>query len=182
MKKAMKALLAMGGMMMAVSGMAATTANLTISVTPNGTKSVALSQATLDFGPLNVASVDNISSSVTVTNDGNIVEALGLRVLTDDAVWSSTDTATGPGADRYNLKALFNSAAPINTDFAANDDVLTGAVVVATGVGGVYSGNQNALAVPAAGANTRGLWFKLDMPTTTSVSTARSFVVEVSAN
>jgi hypothetical protein len=180
MKKAMKALLAMGSMMMAVSGMAAVTADLTITVTPVGTKSVALSQASLDFGSLNVATVDNISSSVTVTNDGNIVESLGLRIKTADGVWSSGAAA---GADMYNLRALFNSALPLNTDFAANDDVVTQALpVVATGLGGVYSGNQNALAVPAAGANTRGLWFKLDMPTTTTVSTVRTFVVEVSAN
>lgn len=180
MKKAMKTLLAMGSMMVAVSGMAAVTADLTITVTPVGTKSVALSQASLDFGSLNVASVDNISSSVTVTNDGNIVEAFGLRIKTADGVWTSGAAA---GADIYNLRALFNSAAPINTDFAANDDVVTQvAPVLATAVGAVYSGDQNASAVPAAGSNTRGLWFKLDMPTTTTVSTARSFVVEVSAN
>jgi hypothetical protein len=179
MKKLLTGVLVFGSLMAFVSGAkAALTQDLTITVTPNGTKSVSLSGATLDFGTLNLASTNNISSSVTVTNDGNVPEAFGLRIKTADSVWSSGASAA---PNVYNLRALFNSSLPVAGDFLANDDVVTqGSAVVATGAGSIYSGNQDASVVDPA--TDRGLWFKLDMPTTTTIISERSFVVEVSAN
>lgn len=157
---------------------AATTADLLLTVTPNGTKSLTLSTGTLALSTLNLASVNNISSSVTVTNNGTIPENLGLRIKTADGVWSSGGSA---GADTYNLRALFNSSAPGAGSFAANDDILTqGSAVLATGAGGVYSGDQDGSVFNPS--TTRGLWFKIDMPTTSTIATQRSFTVEVSAN
>lgn len=156
----------------------ATTADLLITVTPNGTKSLTLSTGTLALGTLNLASVDNISSSVTVTNDGTVPEALGLRIKTADPVWSSGGSAA---PNTYNLRALFNTPTPVAGDFGANDDVLTqGGAVLSTGVGDVYSGDQDGSIFNPS--TTRGLWFKIDMPTTSTVATQRSFTVEVSAN
>jgi hypothetical protein len=179
MKKLIAGLLVLGSLVVFVSEVkAAATEDLVLTVTPNGTKSLTLSQATLALGTLNLASVDNVSSSVTVTNNGTVPETLGLRIKTADAVWSSGASA---GADTYNLRALFNSSAPGAGSFLANDDVVTqGGAVLATGVGAVYSGDQDGQTFnPAA---TRGLWFKLDMPTTSTVVTQRSITVEVSAN
>ncbi len=182
MKKLLTALLVLGSIAVFVgSAKAAATADLTITVTPNGTKSVALSQASLDLGTLTLGTTNNVSSSVTVTNDGTIVETLGLRIKTPDANWTSTDTAH-VGADLYNLRALFNTApAPAAASFQANDDLVTQLTPVLATAGGVYSGDQNAFAVPSTGANTRGLWFKMDMPTSSTVSGLRTLVVEVSA-
>lgn len=179
MKRNWTSLLLWGSVMGFVGSVsAATTADLLITVTPNGTKSVTLSTGTLALGPLNLASVDNISSSVTVTNNGEVSEAIGLRIKTADGVWSS-GAAAGPNV--YNLRALFNSSAPGAGSFAANDDVLTqGSPEIATGLGGVYSGDQSGAVVDPA--DTRGLWFKIDMPTTSTVATQRSLTVEVSAN
>lgn len=179
MKKMLTWLLVLGSMAFILrSAHAAPTADLLITVTPNGSKSLTLSTGTLALGTLNLASVDNISSSVTVTNDGTVSEALGLRIKTADGVWSSGGAA---GPNTYNLRALLNSSAPGAGSFLANDDVLTqGSAVIATGVGGVYSGDQSGAVFDAA--ETRGLWFKIDMPTTSTVATQRSFTVEVSAN
>ena len=179
MKKLLVGLLVMSSLGVFLgTAQAATTADLQITVTPNGTKSLTLSTGTLAMGPLSLASVDNISSSVTVTNNGTIPEVLGLRIKTADGVWSSGAAA---GADTYNLRALFNTPTPVAGDFDADDDVLTqGSPEVATGVGGVYSGDQDG-SVFNAGASL-GLWFKLDMPTSSTVATQRSFTVEVSAN
>lgn len=179
MKKHWTWLLLWGGLTVFLgTARAATTGDLLITVTPNGTKNITLSTGTLALGPLNLASVDNISSSVTVTNNGDVPEAIGLRIKTADGVWSS-GAAAGPNT--YNLRALFNSSAPGAGSFAANDDVLTqGSPVLATGVGGVYSGDQTGAVFDPA--DTRGLWFKIDMPTTSTVATQRSFTVEVSAN
>lgn len=179
MKKVMVGLLVMSSLGVFLgTAQAATTADLQITVTPNGTKSLTLSTGTLAMGPLSLASVDNISSSVTVTNNGTIPEVLGLRIKTADGVWSSGAAA---GADTYNLRALFNTPTPVAGDFGADDDVLTqGSPEVATGAGGVYSGDQDGSVFNPS--TTRGLWFKLDMPTTSTVATQRSFTVEVSAN
>jgi hypothetical protein len=179
MKKFITGLLFLGSLMLFVTGVrAATTADLQITVTPNGTKSLTLSTGTLAMGALSLASVDNISSSVTVTNNGTLPETLGLRIKTADGVWSS-GAAAAP--DVYNLRALFNTVAPIAGDFAANDDVVTqGSPDLATGAGGVFSGDQDGSVFNPS--TTRGLWFKLDMPTTSTVATQRSFTVEVSAN
>jgi hypothetical protein len=182
MKKLLAGILVLGSLVaVGTTVRAGLTADLTITVTPAGIKSVALSQASLDLGALTLNTVDNVSSSVTVTNDGNIVETLGLRVKTADLNWTSTDTAH-VGADLYNLRALFNTApAPAPAAFAANDDLATQlAPVLATGVGGVFSGDQDGSAVNALA--TRGLWFKMDMPTSSTVAGVRTFVVEVSAN
>ncbi len=160
------------------SAKAAATEDLILTVTPNGTKSITLSTGTLVLGTLALASTNNRSSSVTVTNDGTLECTLGLRIKTADPVWVSSSTA---GADRYNLRALFNSVLPDVGDFLANDDVLTqGGAVLATGTGAVYSGNQDGQSF--ASGDTRGLWFKMDMPLTSTVGTQRSFTVEVSAN
>ncbi len=160
------------------SARAATTADLLITVTPNGTKNISLSTGTLALGPLSLGSVDNISSSVTVTNNGDVPEAIGLRIKTADGIWTSGASAA---PNVYNLRALLNTPTPVAGDFAANDDVLTqGSPEIATGVGGVYSGDQSGAVFNPA--ETRGLWFKIDMPTTSTVATQRSFTVEVSAN
>jgi hypothetical protein len=45
---------------------------------------------------------------------------------------------------------------------------------------GNYAGDQSGLK-PCRWARTRGLWFRLDMPTSSSVSTQRSFTVEIEA-
>ncbi|MBL0058654.1 MAG: hypothetical protein IPP35_06020 [Elusimicrobia bacterium] len=136
MKKLLAVVLVLGSMAVFVGTVkAAATADLTITVTPVGNKSVALSQASLNLGNLNLAAVDQLSSSVTVTNDGNIVEAFGLRIKTADGTWSSGAAA---GANTYNLRALFDDSAvpPLAGAFLANDDLLTQvAPVVATGVG-----------------------------------------------
>jgi hypothetical protein len=179
MKKQLVGLLVLGCIGVFVgSAKAAATADLILTVTPNGTKSITLSTGTLALGTLNLASTNNLSSSVTVTNNGTLQCTLGLRIKTADAVWTSSSTV---GADRYNVRALFNSAAPVAGDFAANDDLVTqGSAVLATGVGAVYSGTQDGQSFVAG--TTRGLWFKMDMPTTSTVGTLRSFTVEVSAN
>ncbi len=178
MKKLLTSMLVLGCIAVFVSEVkAAPTADLNITVLPTGTKSVTLSTGTLVLGSRAVALADILSSSVTVTNDGNVQCILGLRVKTDDDTWSAGASAA---ANTYNLKALFNSDAPLVGDFAGDDNVLTGAAVQATGAGNVYSGNQDGSAFVAG--TTRGLWFKLDMPTSSTVQTLRTFVVEVSAN
>ncbi|HNF58894.1 MAG TPA: hypothetical protein PLN89_04910 [Elusimicrobiota bacterium] len=182
MMKRMKGLLMAGAVaVMAGAAMAATTDTVVLTVTPTGTKSLSIDRVSYDFGALNLGTTGNISSSSTVTNDGTLAATWAMRVSVDDAVWVASTTV---GADRYKLMALLNAAAPVAADFNAGggfDDVVVsagaglGAVSTATN----YSGTQSGVNVLAG--STRGLWFNLDMPTSSSVSTQRSFTVELEA-
>jgi hypothetical protein len=92
MKKQLVGLLVVGCIGVFVgSAKAAATEDLILTVTPNGTKSITLSTGTLALGTLNLASTDNLSSSVTVTNNGTLQCTLGLRIKTADAVWASSE-------------------------------------------------------------------------------------------
>ncbi|MBK8575549.1 MAG: hypothetical protein IPN90_07700 [Elusimicrobia bacterium] len=78
MKKILTGLLVLGSLMLFGSGVkAATTADLILTVTPNGTKSLTLSTGTLALGTLTLGSVNNVSSSVTVTNNGTVPRNVG---------------------------------------------------------------------------------------------------------
>ena len=142
-------------------------------------------RASYDFGALVLATTDNLSSSATVTNDGNIVSTWALRVSANDGVWTAATGVQVPAADRYKLMALFDDptvgGAPVTANFDTTNDVLVSA---GPGLGTLssatnYAGDQSGEAV-TVGA-TRGLWFRLDMPTSSSVSTQRSFTVEIEA-
>ena len=178
MKNAMRKLMMLGVFTLAAGGaMAASTDTVTLTVTPTGTKSVSIDLANFDFGALPLATNNNLSSSATVTNDGNIVSTWGVRISNPDPVWTAHTSAVG--ADQYLLMALFNDSVtpPASGDFTAANDNVTTAQVDASAT--AYAGNQSGLNVPVGG--TRGLWFRLDMPTSSSVSTQRSFTVEIEA-
>jgi hypothetical protein len=178
MKNAMRKLMMLGVFTMAAGGaMAALTDTVVLTVTPVGNKSVSIDLANFDFGNLNLGTTGNLSSSATVTNDGNIVSTWGVRISAADGVW--TADAAAAGADQYLLMALFNDSVtpPVSGDFTAANDNVTTAQVDASAT--AYAGNQSGLSVPVSG--TRGLWFRLDMPTSSSVSTQRSFTVEIEA-
>ncbi len=181
MKKLMKALLMMGAVMMAGAAMAASTDTVVLTVTPTGTKSLSIDRVSYDFGALNLGTTGNISSSSTVTNDGTLAATWAMRVSVDDGVWVASTTV---GADRYALYSLLNAAAPVSADFNSGggfDDVVVsaGAGLGRVSTGTNYSGTQSGVGVLAG--STRGLWFRLDMPTSSSVATQRSFTVEVEA-
>lgn len=176
----MKKLLAVMGMAvgllaMAGSAMAANPASLVLRVTPGVTRDVTLSTGVVTFGTLALGTTNNIfGTSVTVTNSGNVTSTFALRT-TNSLNWTAGAAA---GADVFNLRAIFNGATvAVAANFGAEDD-LTGTSTASSAT--VYSnGVQTGLGVPAAAA--RGLWFKLNMPTSSSVSTQQDIGVEVLA-
>jgi hypothetical protein len=186
MKTTMKKLMMLVVMMAAAGGaMAASTDTVTLTVTPTGTKSLSIDLASFDFGSLVLATTGNLSTSATVTNDGNIVSTWALRVSVNDGVWTAATGVQAPAADRYKLMALFDDpavgGAPVSATFDTTNDA-----VVSAGVGAgtlssatVYSGDQTGENVTVSA--TRGLWFRLDMPTSSTVGTQRSFTVELEA-
>jgi hypothetical protein len=174
----MKKLLAVVGLMiLAGKVMAANPATLVLKVTPGGiTKDVTLSQATLQFGTLALGLADTVSSSVTVTNNGNIITTYALRI---NPVGGTTWTAAAAaGADTYNLRALFKDATAVVANFALDDDMTTTST---SATGAIYSDGTVGSGVNVIAAAKRGLWFKLNMPTATSQVGEQNINVEILA-
>lgn len=179
MKKLLAGLVVLGGIALYVgSAQAALTADLTITVTPAGTKSIAIAGSPYDFGSLNVGVSSVSATAVVIENDGTLPMQVGAQVTTQGAPWT---VGAAPGDDIYNLRALFNTTRPADGDFTAVTDDLTTGLTLATAA--VYAGDESGLNVaPAAAVDNRNLWLRIDMPTSTSVSTQRSIVVQLSAN
>jgi hypothetical protein len=157
---------------------AATTDTIILRVTPLGTKDVTITDTEYNFGTVAMGATTISTRGIVVTHSGSISQGYGLHISATNGVWTAS-TAAGPNI--YNLRALFNSNA--SGTFAADDNVLTGSSVSATGLGLVYSGDQNASVAAAAvvPGTTRDLWFRLAMPTSTLDGAERTFTVMVSA-
>src|ERR1044071_885296 len=106
-KKLAVAAMLLGGLMIwAGKSWAATTDTIVLKVTPVGTKSVNIVETQYDFGPLNLATNDNLSvSSVTVQNNGTIPTTYGLQISVADGTWLD---GAAVGADPYHLQAIFH--------------------------------------------------------------------------
>ena len=192
MKKFLAVIVAMAGVIVLAS--TAKAATVVLSVTPTGTKSITVNPGAINLGnPVIGTDLREISgSSVTVTNNGTVPETFGLRISAPDLVWGDVDGTTALAAltDKYNLRALFNgNTVPVTANFgvavAINDirNVAAGLQTLAgAGAGTPYFGTESGAGVLPTGTNTRGLWFQMNLPGFTSVTTVRNMTVEVSAN
>jgi hypothetical protein len=179
MKKFLAAVGLMTGLMvLAGTAMAANPATFTLRVTPGVTRDVTLSSALYDFGTISIGGSTITPTAVTVTNSGNVTETFALRT-SNSANWAPGAAA---GADVFHLSALFHSSLPVAGNFGAEDDVLN---VAAPGTladnATVYtiSGAYNGAGVNAT--SSRDLYFKLDMPTSTTSSAQQDINVLVAA-
>jgi len=163
--------------MLSASVMSATTDTIIVSVEIQGEKSISIDLASLDFGPLALNSLNNVSATpVIVSNIGNLASTWSIRISGADPDWAA---AAAPGSDQYRLMALFNATGttPVTGDFDTTNDLVTTTEVVSSGT--KYAGDQSGLGVLAGAA--RSLWFRLDTPTSSSVSTPRAFTLELEA-
>lgn len=175
MKKVIAAMMIVMGMASAVLAVD----TITLTVTPNGTREVAITEASYDFGSLTLGTTGNVATSVaTVTSTGTLPCTYGLRISTLDPVWTAGANRAAVAQNVYNLMAIFNSVAPLDAAFVnTGADTITGTQVLASAAN--YSGDETGVnVVPGA---VRHLWFNLDMPASTTVTTQRSFVVELEA-
>ncbi|MDD5657210.1 MAG: hypothetical protein PHF00_08140, partial [Elusimicrobia bacterium] len=103
-----------------------------------------------------------ITTSVIVTNIGNVTETFWLRATTTtaDSPWHIGATQQ---VDRYALSAVMNATLPAAGEFGA-EDKLDDPYVKATGT--VFGLGQDGTSVPAGAS--RLLWFKLITPTATT--------------
>lgn len=127
------------------------------------------------FGTV-VASSQTVSGSAsTVTNGGNVTETYSLN-LTNPASWTAVQAAPS-SAEEYALLAIFNTAAPVGTDFSYANHALSTSSTASSGT--KFAGTQTGLSVTASG--TRSLWFRFNAPTSTAVTTQQTITVTVTA-
>lgn len=145
---------------------------------PAAVLGMSLNTHTYDFGTVNMAATTVSTSALTVSNIGNVTETYSLSVATSGAsgIWG-VNVATPTVMDRFALFGGFNATAPAATAFN-NVDVITNTPTASAA--NVYAQGQSG--VSTAIGSTRDLWFRLDMPPTTSTTSQQQMTVTVTAS
>lgn len=159
---------------LAAPALAGTTANITITVTVEFL-SVTVNPTTVALGTV-AAGATTVGTKLDVTNDGNVAQNIGLRILDEDDLNAWT-AAAAPGVNIYVLFGLLvtdGGAAPGTGDCGAND-VLTTSVKY-WGGDGTAAGSQLvtdvAAATPVAASSGRDLYFGFTAPSSVTGPTA----------
>lgn len=175
MKKLVSLLVGLGLVGSLVSyGLAATTQDVTITVTPLPTLSLTISVTTYAFGNIDVNTSTNSATALTLTNQSNVSVTVDKKITneSDPSGWTAGTTA---GANTYVLYCATAAARIGLNDFALPTKF--GAVNNETNL--TNAGGTSDPVIAATGSV--ALWFKLDMPTTVSDSTARTITTRFTA-
>ena len=179
-------------LLFAVGAQAATTADLTVTVTIQVVSINASFRdaggATFALGSKAAGSTSLVGDPITITNSGNVTETYNLRVTAEpNGTWASVTAA--PGAEQYQMSGVFRApaaAAPVVGDYVdGSDDYSVGTVRTADGA------NILAVNADAGGAGTKGfqmaassnlyLWLRFKAPTSTVITTSQSIVTRITA-
>lgn len=130
--------------------------------------SVVLSTDALAFGSLSPGTTTVWSSSITVTNTGNVMERYLIR-LVNPSTW--TATTGGAGIDTFRLTGVFRTAAPASSDFDPTSDT----IVTTDGTSSTTVYARDADADSEKGFNVlpgeqRSLWLRIEMPPISSTT------------
>jgi len=141
-----------------------TVKNYTVSVEITGSVSLGeLIVGTTGYSPL----------AVSVKNNGNISESFWLS-LTNPSGWTSGSSA---GANQFVLMGAFDAAGGAGFPWNVSNHALTTSPAKSSATR--FAGSQSGLAVPIN--DTRSLWFAFGAPTTTTVETAQTIPVTITA-
>ena len=174
------------GLVMGLVGMgsmvyAATTADVTVTVRVQKL-SVGVSPSSYDFGTMVAGATSIAASEITVTNDGNVTEKFQLSIPAEpNGTWASV-TATAPGAEKYRISGIFKTAAPISGNFLASDSFSVSTVRVATATDLALDADADGeKGFGVTQTSSRNLWFKLEAPSATALTTQQSITVRLTA-
>lgn len=137
---------------------------------------VSMSTRTIALGAQAMNTTIAISTSIQLTNSGNVAETYSLRATTTSA-GSNWSIGTSPGQDRYAVFAVVNSTQPGSNDFVSADK-LADAYAACTS-SAFTMGNSNCVQVPIGA--TRLIWVEVMMPLTTSDATNAEQDIQVTA-
>lgn len=158
---------------------AVTTDSIVLTVTPSCTRGITVSAAPepYDFGSVAFNTSTHSTRAVTVTNDASstCADTWDLQAANSGGtpVWDTVTSA--PAADAYRLSALFNTGLPLETDFGANDYVNDASATLCDAT--KFAGGVTCLNVPVN--TSRSLWFKLEMPSSSTEATAVTHTITV---
>jgi hypothetical protein len=153
---------------------AANPVTITVTVTIQNL-SVSVSGSTVAFGTVTASSQTVSGSASNVTNDGNVTETYSLS-LTNPASWTA-DQAAPSTAEHYALLAQFNSSAPAAGTFSYANHALSTSSVASSAT--KFAGDETGLSVAVSGV--RHMWFRMNAPTSTAVTTQQSITVTLTA-
>jgi parallel beta-helix repeat protein len=131
---------------------------------------------TIGLGLTNLNTTVVISTSIILTNTGNVAETYYLRATTT-TVGSPWTIAATPGVDKYVMWTVVNSTSAANGDFLTADQLAD--AETACSASAFTMGNQNCVQVPAGG--TRTIWVQVAMPVVTSTNVAQSLQITARA-
>lgn len=137
---------------------------------PAGTVGVTVTLDPYDFESVVMNSTTHSTRAITVTNTGDVSADFSLHANTTtvNSPWTLAHTVgTGAGFDRLLLQGAFASGAPSSSDFEAFTTVISTTTRAASATVYTIDGSYTGAAVPASAG--RSLWFKLTLPTSTSL-------------
>ncbi len=141
---------------------------------------VQMSTDVLTLGALTPGTTNVISSSITITNTGNVPQRYQLTI-TEPAVWRSTHS--GAGIDTFRLTGLFRTATPNSSDFDPVTDVVTSTPTLSGTNTFAVAGDPDAVkGVLVPPGEERYLWFRIEAPPISSTTTQQSIRVDTTAS
>ncbi len=145
----------------------------------NALYSLSQSGTEILLGSLTAGTTVVHSSSITVTNIGNIDTTYQVS-LTTPATW--VPTISGAGADQFRLTGVFKNTLPVSSDFSVSDDVITGSTVTATAnTFAVNTDGSTVKGISVPPGESRGLWFRIEMPPASSTEAEQTIRINVTA-
>ncbi len=141
---------------------------------------VALSTDSIQFGSLTAGTTNVISSSITVTNTGNVAQRYSLYIDTP-AIW--VPTTGGAGLDSFRLSSVFKNALPVSADFSSANDVVTGSTTTASSTTYARDADPDSeKGINVLPGATRSLWFQIEMPPVSSTATEQVIRLHATAS
>ena len=187
-KKIFAGLLVVGLLVSPAMVMAATEGPVKLTVQVTGTADIevwyldpATQPGTYDFGSLGAGATSISVASVTVKNTSTtLIEDWSIRA-SDARGTVDWTLATTADADQYVLWGLLNGdSQPADSDFDGDgDDNLTTTSTAMSTINYAKSGGENGVSVGTG--ETRGLWFKIQTPTSVSDTSAHTIFVTIVA-
>ena len=141
---------------------------------------VTLSTDTLQFGSLSPGTTNVITSSITVTNTGNVTQKFLIYIDTP-TIWVPTTGSTT--LDTFRLTGVFKNAQPVSADFSISNDVITGSTATATTTNFARDADPDTeKGFNVLPGTTRSLWFQIEMPPYSSTTADQVITLHATAS
>ncbi len=140
--------------------------------------SISISTDTYNFGTIDCATSTVSGSTITVTNDGNVIETYSIK-CSSTTKWTPQNT---PGPNEFTLQSAFHPSEPTDDDLIwETDDILTDELEPCTTAVFSIDGTEHGKEVPPFDNNDRKLWFRLKMPLATSTTDQQNITITINA-